>query len=276
MYCPLCNLVRALRAGEPVHGRDLFVLPFLLSAIILGATLLAAGGPVTIHMIGDSTMADKPAEDNPERGWGQLFGTFFDSTVTVRNHARNGRSTGSFIREGLWDSVLSGLSKGDYLVVQFGHNDGSVAKGDRYTPPDRYRANLARFVSEARARGALPILCTPVVRRRFDAGGLFYDTHGVYPDAVRAVADSLRVPLLDMHRSSRALVEGLGAEGSKRLFLHVPAGVYRSLPVGKEDDTHFSAYGAAKVAGLAADALREAGHPLAGRLKVAGGRGEGE
>lgn len=234
---------------------------------LICAAMVTGDGPVKIYMIGDSTMADKPTDDNPERGWGQLLPLFFDSTVVIENHARNGRSTGSFIREGLWDSVHSKLTPGDYVIIQFGHNDEKKEKGDRYTPPPAYRDNLVRFVRESRAKGALPILCTPVVRRRFDKEGRFYDEHGVYPDIVREVADSLKVPLLDMHRSSWRLVEGLGPEESKKIFLWIPPGVYRSLPEGRTDNTHFGEYGATRIAALAVRALRESGHPLSAHLK---------
>jgi DNA sulfur modification protein DndE len=265
--CPLCRKLRSAAARGDLADGMLIVLPLLVLFAALGAVLLVPGGAVKLFMIGDSTMADKPLEDNPERGWGQMLPAFFDSTVTIENHAKNGRSTGSFIREGLWDSVLAKLGKDDYLVIQFGHNDEKKEKGDRYTPPDAYRANLVKFVSGARAKGASAILCTPVVRRRFDSTGTFYDEHGVYPDIVRSVADSLKVPLLDMHRSSRDLVEGLGPEASKKLFLFVPPGKYRSLPEGKEDNTHFCDYGATQMATLAVSALKKIDHPLCRHLK---------
>jgi len=222
---------------------------------------------LTVFMVGDSTMADKPLEDNPERGWGMMFPAFFDSGVRVENHARNGRSTGSFIREGRWDTVMARLQAGDYVIIQFGHNDQSKEKGDRYTPPDAFKENLRRFVRDTRAKGAYPILCTPIMRRRFDSTGTFYDVHGEYPELTRSVAKALDVPLLDMHRSSERVIVEHGEEGSKKIFLHIPPGAYASLPEGKIDNTHFSEYGATLMATLAVDAIRDLKLPLAAHLK---------
>ena len=242
----------------------------LLVAFLLLAAgfLLPPAEPVTVFLIGDSTMADKPIEGNPERGWGQLFPSFFDSTVRVTNHARNGRSTRSFLAEDRWRPVMDSLRPGDYVFIQFGHNDQSREKVDRYTPPEDYRANLVRFVSDTRARGGHPVLCTSIVRRRFDDNGEFHDVHGVYPGIVREVAESLDVPLLDMHRKSELLIRSLGPEGSKEIFLWVPPGVYAALPGGKEDNTHFSEVGATAMARLAAEGIRELGLDLAHRLLV--------
>ncbi len=218
-------------------------------------------------MIGDSTMADKPLDDNPERGWGQLFPTFFDSTVRIENHAKNGRSTRSFLRESLWTPVVSKLQPGDYVFIQFGHNDEKPEKVDRYTPPEDYRTNLIKFVKETREHKAQPILCTPIMRRRFDEQGKFFDEHGVYPDIVREVAKQYDVPLIDMHRKSERLIVELGPEGSKKIFLWIAPGEYKSLPKGREDNTHFSELGATRMAELAVEGIRELNLDLVRRLK---------
>jgi pectin methylesterase-like acyl-CoA thioesterase/lysophospholipase L1-like esterase len=211
----------------------------------------------SIFMIGDSTMADKPLADNPERGWGQLLPTFFGAQIAIKNHAMNGRSTKSFIDEGRWDPVLQQLRQGDWVFIQFGHNDEKKEDPKRYAAPNTdYKTNLTRFVNEARSKGVTPILLTPVMRRRFDANGKFFDTHGEYPDAVRALAKELNVTLIDMHQSSQHVIEQHGVEGSKKLFLHIAPGTYKSLPKGKQDDTHFSEYGATQMAGLVVAELR--------------------
>lgn len=212
---------------------------------------------ITIYMIGDSTMADKPTEDNPERGWGQMLQLFFDSTVKIENHAKNGRSTRSFLAENRCQPIVDNLKSGDYVFIQFGHNDQSKEKVDRYTPPDDYRNNLIKFVSETLQKNAQPILCTPIVRRRFDENGVFYDVHGVYPDIVRDVAAEYKVPLIDMHKKSEKLIVELGPDSSKQIFLWVEKGKYSSLPDGKQDNTHFSEYGAIKMAELAVKGIRE-------------------
>ncbi len=241
----------------------------LLVVIVAGTIHHLQDGVITVFMIGDSTMADKPLEDNPERGWGQIFPEFFTDDVRIENHARNGRSTGSFIREGRWDTVMARLHAGDYVIIQFGHNDQSKEKGDRYTPPETFKENLRRFVRETRSREAYPILCTPIMRRRFDSTGTFYDVHGVYPDLVRGAAAELDVPLVDMHRLSEKVIIEHGPEGSKRIFLWIAPGVFASLPEGKQDNTHFSEYGARLMARLAVEALEAMDHPLAKRRQPA-------
>ncbi|MBN1413619.1 MAG: rhamnogalacturonan acetylesterase [Bacteroidales bacterium] len=239
---------------------------FLLLLLALSGCLYE-NHPVTIYMIGDSTMANKPIEDNPERGWGMMLQDFFDGRATVENHAMNGRSTRSFIAENRWQPIVEKLKKGDYVVIQFGHNDESKEKVGRYTTPEEYKGNLVRFVKETLAHRAHPVLCTPLMRRRFDENGSFYDTHGVYPDVVRQVADSLKVPLIDMHRKSEKLIKELGPEGSKKMFLFVEPGIYASIPAGKEDNTHFSEWGAHEVAKLFVEGICEQQLKLRKRLK---------
>ncbi len=245
-----------------IKNKNLF--PFI---IIVCAGFFCKQHPITVYMIGDSTMANKPVEDNPERGWGMMLHEFFDSLVIIDNHAVNGRSTRSFLYENRWQPIVDKLNKGDYVIIQFGHNDESKEKKERYTTPDEYRKNLVRFVNDTRTAKAHPVLCTPIMRRRFDENGQFYDTHGVYPDIVRAVADSLKVPLVDMHHKSEQLIKSMGAEGSKKLFLFIKPGEYASLPEGKEDNTHFSEYGAREMARLFVDGIKELRLPLAKRLR---------
>ena len=164
-----------------------------------------------MHPIGDSTMADKPLEKpNPERGWGQLLPRYFRDPAMVVNHAKNGRSSKSFRDEGLWQPVLDALRPGDFVIIQFGHNDEKKEDPTRYSDPKTtFRENLRRYVSETRAKGARPILATPINRREFDAEGKLKDTHGDYPPAVRAVAAEEKVPLLDLHRDIRPLARKL-------------------------------------------------------------------
>ncbi|SEM47433.1 DNA sulfur modification protein DndE [Chitinophaga rupis] len=217
-----------------------------------------------VFMIGDSTMADKPLIDNPERGWGQLFPLFFEKGVEIKNYAVNGRSTKSFINEHRWDSVLAQLRPGDYVMIQFGHNDQKISDSTRYAAPHTtYKENLLRFVQEARAKGANPILLTPVMRRKFDENGKFVDQHGDYPGVVREVAAANKVPLIDLHKSSEALLVKLGPEGSVKMFKTTPAGHYNTLPQGVEDNTHFNTYGATCIASLVAKEISEKHLPLA-------------
>lgn len=229
----------------------------LLFFLLFSNSIQFPNKEITIYLIGDSTMADKPTTDNPERGWGQVFPRFFDSSVIIENHAKNGRSTRSFLAETLWLPIVAKLKEGDYVIIQFGHNDEKKEKVDRYTSPEDYRKNLIRFVTETLEKKANPILCTPIMRRRFDKDGKFYDEHGVYPDIVREVAKEYNVPLIDMHRKSEKLIIAFGPDSSKMIFLWIAPGAYKSLPDGRQDNTHFSEYGATTMAELAVEGIRE-------------------
>ncbi|NND45529.1 MAG: rhamnogalacturonan acetylesterase [Xanthomonadales bacterium] len=213
-------------------------------------------------------MAPKLAKKRPETGWGEMLPGWFDAkTVVVKNHARNGRSTRTFIEQGRWQALLEITRPGDYVFIQFGHNDQSKRKVDRYTPPEQYRANLERFVAEVRERRAIPVLMTPVVRRRFDESGAFYDSHGDYPDDVRQVAESTGTTLLDMENSSREVLRARGAEESKSLYLWLAPGAHANYPDGLQDNTHFSPKGARVMATVAVSNLRASGLPLADLLR---------
>jgi lysophospholipase L1-like esterase len=235
---------------------------FLFSASILGDQ------PITIYLAGDSTMAEKQPDKRPETGWGEALLRFFkEGEVRIENHAQNGRSTKSFIAEGRWQVIVDKLKKGDYVFIQFGHNDESKDKGDRYTPPEEFRRNLTKFVNEVREKKAVPVLLTPVMRRRFDKDGNFFDTHGDYPDYVRAVAAQQKVALIDMHRKSEKVIKQYGVEGSKTLFLQLKPNENPNYPNGVEDNTHFSPLGALTMASQAVEGTRELKLDLAHHLK---------
>jgi lysophospholipase L1-like esterase len=224
---------------------------------LFSAAVYAQSKPVTIFLAGDSTMAAKLPDKRPETGWGEKLGQFFrDGSVRIENRAMNGRSTKTFISEGRWQTIIDDLTKGDFVFVQFGHNDQSKDKGERYTPPDDYKKNLIRFVEEVRAKGGTPVLFTPVMRRRFDKDGRFYDTHGEYPGIVRTVAHEYEVPLIDMHKLSESVIVKYGVGDSKRLFLQLKAGENMNYPNGIEDNTHFSPLGADEMARLAVTEIR--------------------
>lgn len=237
--------------------------------VVVFSSALEQKERITIYTIGDSTMADKDTVGNPERGWGQALSLYFDMRkVRIENHAKNGRSTKSFIDEGRWDAVVDKLKKGDYVFIQFGHNDEKRQSPDRYTDPrGAYKANLTRFVNETRVKGAYPVLMSPIVRRHFDESGHLIDTHGEYPEAVRQLSEELNVPFIDMESKSRKMIERLGPEDSKRLFVWFEAGEYPRFPEGKQDDTHLNWEGAVSVAGLAVEGLRELNLPVSRYLK---------
>lgn len=217
-----------------------------------------ATNQLTIFLCGDSTLADKLPANFPEKGWGMVFPSYFNEAVQVQNHAVNGRSTKSFITEGRWQKVISQVKKGDWVLIQFGHNDQKVADTTRSAPAQTlYRQNLIKFVNETRAKGGNPLLITPVMRRKFDENGVFVDQHGDYPQVVKEVAQELKVPMIDLHAKSQKAIEKHGVEGSKLLFLHYPKGVFARSPEGIEDNTHFSGYGAAVMASLVLEGIME-------------------
>ena len=257
----------------------------MLMLCIAAWCLLTAFTPrraVTIFLIGDSTMANKDTTNGKqERGWGMMLQACFDDGIRVDNHAVNGRSSLSFINEGRWARVLELMHPGDYVVIQFGHND-EKPKPDRHTEPgSTFDANLERFVRETRQRGGIPILMNSVVRRNFFVkapendddellrettfkdgvkmveGDSLIDTHGLYRVAPRQVAERMHVPFVDANRITHQLEQGLGREGSKRLHMWFRPGEEPSLPEGRQDNTHYNVYGATVVARLLADALCE-------------------
>lgn len=237
---------------------------FLLSAL---AATAAGKEPVTVHLAGDSTMAEKLPGKRPETGWGEMLQKHFrGDRVRVRNHAKNGRSTRLFVEQKLWQGLLDTLRAGDYVFIQFGHNDAAKDKPDRYTPPEDYRANLVRFVREVRERKATPVLFTPVVRRRFTKEGVFQDAHGVYPGIVREVAAGHKVALVDMHAASARALVRYGPEESRKLFLQLKPGEHPNYPNGVDDNTHFNPLGAEVMAGLAVEGIRGSGLGLAKHL----------
>jgi lysophospholipase L1-like esterase len=243
----------------------------LLLLCLQAASAPRAAPPIRLHLAGDSTLADKLPEKRPETGWGEPFAMLFAAgSVRVINHARNGRSTRTFIEEGRWQALLDDAVPGDHVFLQFGHNDASEHKADRYTPLPQYRENLRRFVLEARAAGLHPLLLTPVARRRFDAAGELQSSHGAYPQAVRALAEELAVPLVDAEALSSALLIKAGPGASRHLFLHLLPGEHPNHPQGLQDDTHFSTAGAMAVAAAIAGALRAQTHPLAVWLAAPG------
>lgn len=205
-------------------------------------------GKIRILMIGDSTMANKDtSKGSPERGWGMVLQDFFTDAVEVDNHAQNGRSTKSFINEGRWDKVLARIRPGDYVFIQFGHNDEKYNKEKVYTAPGvTFDANLRRFVMEARQRGGIPVLFNAIVRRKFD-GERLTNTHRDYLLPPRRVAEETAAYFVDANAITHGIVEAMGPEDSKRLFMWLPKGS-PSHPKGLQDDTHLNVYGAHRVA----------------------------
>jgi lysophospholipase L1-like esterase len=237
-----------------IKFKSLLFICVLISATLLMSCLIIPGR-ITVYLAGDSTMSTKQPKAFPETGWGMPFSSFFDSTVTVDNRAQNGRSTKTFISEGLWDSIINSLQKGDYVLIQFGHND-EVPTKKSYINEQGYRDNLARFIRETRAKKANPILLTPVARRKFDTTGTIVGTHDVYSAIVRKLAAEQKVPLIDLDRNSQALLQKLGPEKSKKLFNYLTPEESINYPQGRADDTHFSELGARKMAEIVLEGIQ--------------------
>jgi beta-xylosidase/lysophospholipase L1-like esterase len=237
---------------------------FTVSLLFIAATKRS----VHIFMAGDSTMANKPLYNHvvdsitgesapeafPERGWGQLLPEFLTKDVRVVNYAQNGRSTKTFAKEGWWDKIMSELQKGDYVIIQFGHND-EKKDSPRYASPEDFKKNLEKFVDDVRSKGGIPILATSVVRRKFDENGKYVEQMGAYPDMTRAAAKDKNVQLIDMHQKTKAVLENMGEAKSASLFLHLPAGANRNFPNGVIDNTHANEKGARINAGLFVDEM---------------------
>ncbi|AXB58260.1 rhamnogalacturonan acetylesterase [Flavobacterium fluviale] len=221
-------------------------------------TTISFAQKTSVYCIGDSTMANKKdPEKNPEHGWAQVLQPFFKDNIVVINKAVNGRSTKSFINEKRWDSIYKKLKKGDYVLIEFGHNDEKIEDSTRYTNPHTsYRYNLIRFVQESREKGAVPILLTSIARRNFNDKGVLVPTHGDYPLETRLVAQEYKVPFIDLEYYTELLEQSYGPEKSKQLHLHYKAGENPYYDKDKADDTHLSLKGAAAIAQIVINQIK--------------------
>ena len=225
----------------------------LLGLLFVLTAFTPAKRNITIFTIGDSTMANKKLEGgNPERGWGQMLSRYFTDDITIDNHAVNGRSSKSFINEGRWDAVLSKIQKGDYVFIQFGHNDEKDDPNRHTDPGTTFDANLKKFVEDTRAKGGIPVLFNSIVRRTL------IDTHGAYLISPKNVAKELNVTFIDLNSLTHKLVEGMGPQKSKELYLWVEPKTVPALPNGREDNTHLNVHGASVIAEMAVKAVAEA------------------
>lgn len=249
-------------------------LDFSGTAAKINSLVIAARAPRTatadpgVYLAGDSTVQTYDAGFIPQAGWGQMIGRYFDEKVAFRNHAIGGRSSKNYITQGRLDEILRVINPGDYLMVQFGHNDATQGVDDRYASPADYKEYLRTYVNGARQRGATPILVTPVGRRDFDeATGKFNVSFPEYVQKMKELAGEENVPLVDLSALSRVYYDEIGPEATKSVFLHVDAGVYANRPNGTVDNTHFQEYGAIQIARLVAGGVKELPVPLAARVK---------
>jgi lysophospholipase L1-like esterase len=219
---------------------------------------------IHVYLIGDSTMCLYEPSRAPLTGWGMPFAQFFDSSsVVIENDAKGGRSTRTFLRENRWSPIVANLKAGDYVLIQFGHNDEAKEEKykDRYTPLPDYKNNLVKFITDSRNKGAFPILITPVSRMRFK-DGVQQETHEEYTKACSEVANQYKVPLVDLDKKSRELYQQYGLENTKLLFMQLDPNENPMYPEGQKDNTHFNDYGARKIAELVWQGLKELRVPL--------------
>lgn len=203
---------------------------------------------ITLHYIGDSTVARNNIHSYPQTGMSQGLELYLRQSVQVESYAKNGRSTKSFLDEGRFEPVKTAMQPGDLLLIQFGHNDEKDDPARHTDPYTTFRANLTLFVQAARDRGAYPVLLTPIARRLFDENGQFRPgSHGEYPAAIRKLAADLQVPLIDLTAETEAFLAQLGDEPSKPLFMW------------PKDNTHLKPKGAVKMAGFVAEGFRKLG-----------------
>ena len=220
-----------------------------------------------LFLIGDSTVCDVAEHRYPQQGWGQGLRLLVKDDITLENHAMGGRSTKSFRDEGRWQKVLERLRPGDFVLIQFGHNDQKPDEPRHTDPFGAYQDNLRRYIRETRERGAEPIIVTSVHRHMFGENGKIRNSLGDYPRAAREVAKEQKAVLVDLHALSEKLFNELGEEGTKQVFCHLKAGEFPNYPKGRVDNSHFRAEGARRIAALVVDAIRASESPLARHLK---------
>jgi len=230
---------------------------FILTSLLLLSFITIDKRPITIFMIGDSTMANKPLDkENQERGWGQRLSEHLTGDIIVDNHAVNGRSSKSFIDEGRWQTVLDKIMPGDYVFIQFGHNDEKADEKRHTDPNTTFKANLQRFIREAKAKGGKPVIFNSIVRRNF-VDDVLTDTHGEYIVVPEQVAKEEGVPFVNANRITHEEVASMGTERSRLLFMNLQPGKYENCLDGRSDNTHLNVRGADFVAGLLINATAD-------------------
>lgn len=214
----------------------------------------------SIYWAGDSTVKTNKITTYPQTGIGQVMYLYLKDDYNICNYAENGRSTKSFMDEGRLEKIKDKISKGDFLFIQFGHNDQKIDDPNRYTDLNTYQNNLKKYIDVAINKEAYPVLITPLYRRLFnDEGLLINNAHQGYPDACIEVASLLNVPVVDLCQASKNLIEKTGAVKSEEWFMNLPANTYKAYPEGKLDNTHMTYQGAIVMAELIAEGLKQLG-----------------
>ena len=245
------------------HWDDKLTLEFIGTHVGVCAVTIAPSKASTLFIAGDSTVTDQP--DEPWAGWGQILPRFFKPDIAVANYAESGETLRAFRGEQRFAKILSEIKPGDWLLIQFGHND-MKEKGEGIGALTSFKKDLEQYAAEAQAKGAKVVLVSPMMRRRFGPDGKMQPTHGDYPKAFELVAAEQKLPFVDLQTRSRSLFEPMGAEGTKRAFVYFPANTFPGQAVALKDDTHFNNYGAYELARCVVEGLKTSAPELAAHL----------
>lgn len=218
----------------------------------------------TIFLCGNSTVVDQDYE--PWCSWGQIITRYLDAEVAVANYAESGETAEGFIARGRLAKIVSQMKEGDYIFVEFGHNDQKADKKIGNGAFYAFQHQLKIFYDNAREKGASMVLCTPTRRRHFDDNGKIKDTHVDYPEAMLFMGQREGIPVVDLQKMTKQMYEAWGVEGAKRALVHYPAGTYPGQDKPFADDTHFNPFGATEVAKCVLQGLKSQQHPLAAHI----------
>ena len=247
------------REKDDLNWDNKLTLEFLGSAIIQTIEIIPLEKVTTLFLAGDSTVTDQDVE--PWASWGQMIPQFFNTNVVITNYACSGLALSSFKSSNRLEKIKSQIKAGDYLFIEFGHNDEKI-KGPENTAWKSYSDLLVEYIQVAKDKGAYPVLVTPTQRRSFNTDGSLHETHGDFPDAMRAVAKKMNVPLIDITQKTTVLYEAWGDDASRKAFVQYPANTFPGQTKALEDNTHFNSFGANEIALCVIEGIRELDLPL--------------
>lgn len=259
------KVILKFRENGKLNWDDNLNLEILGSAPVVESITIepAADDVTTIFLCGDSTVVDQ--DNEPWASWGQMFPWFFDTKVAIANYAESGERADTFMGAGRLKKILTQMKEGDYVFIEFGHNDMKL-KGPGKDGYFFFALQLKTMIDEVRAKGGIPVLVTPTHRRNFDADNHIIETHENYPAGMKWVAEHEGVQLIDLHTMSGLFYEALGPENSKTAFVHYPANTYKGMPMDTADNTHFNPYGAYELAKCVVAAMQVSGMPVASHI----------
>ena len=258
------NVTLKDREKDILDWDDKLTLEFLGEVSIQNIKITSKDNLTVVYLAGDSTVTDQDVE--PWASWGQFITNFFDSNVVVANYAYSGSSLSSFKNGNRLKKILTQIKKGDYLFVEFGHNDQKI-KGEGNGAWGLYSNLLTEFVQSAKEKGASPVLVTPTQRRFFNENGTLKETHGEFPAAMRAIAQKNNVALIDLTKMTTELYEAWGDEPSRKAFVQYPANTFPGQEKALDDNTHFNSFGANEIALCVLKGIRELDIPLKKQIK---------